>query len=88
MDELKTKGWLFHGTCGTTNKDIISWWESRRRHFNLFVGLTGFVSWMLVLVARGASLKPGEDFAEPLGMIFGPIAYTILATFLHVRLDP
>jgi hypothetical protein len=42
MDESTTKGWLFHGSSGTTNKDIIRWWETRRLHFNLHVGLTGF----------------------------------------------
>jgi hypothetical protein len=44
MTEAKTKGWSFHGPCGTNNHDIIRWWESRRLHSNLYVGLTGFAT--------------------------------------------
>ena len=64
MTEAKTKGWSFHGPCGTTNNDIIRWWESRRLHSNLYVGLTGFATWRQVLVVGGASVKPGKDFEE------------------------
>jgi hypothetical protein len=28
------------------------WWEGRRTRFNLYVGLVGVVSWLLVLIAR------------------------------------
>jgi hypothetical protein len=84
MDETtRDKGWLFHGPSGTTNKDIIKWWESRRAHFNLYVGMTGMVSWFLVLVVGGASVKPGEDFEEPLVMLFGPIFYAIVADICY-----
>jgi hypothetical protein len=83
MTEAKTKGWSFHGPCGTTNNDIIRWWESRRLHFNLYVGLTGFATWRLVLVVDGASVKPGKDFEEPPAMIFGPIAWAILPTMCY-----
>jgi hypothetical protein len=62
MTEAKTKGWSFHGPCGTTNNDIIRRWESRRLHSNLYVGLTGFATWRLVLVVGGASVKPDKDF--------------------------
>jgi hypothetical protein len=63
--EAKTKGWSVHGPCGgTTDNDIIRWWESRRLHSNLYVGLTGFATWRLVLVVGGASVKPGKNFEE------------------------
>jgi hypothetical protein len=83
MAEPKTKGWLFYGSCGTTRRDIIGWWESRRLHFNLWIGVTGFVTWWLVLIAGGASVKPGVDFEEPLAMILGPIANAILANVFY-----
>jgi hypothetical protein len=37
------------------------------------------MTWLLVLVAGSAAVKPGEDFEEPLVMIFGPILYAIFA---------
>ena len=83
MAEPKTKGWLFYGPCGTSRRDIIAWWESRRLRFNLWVGVTGFVTWWLVLIAGGASVKPGVDFEEPLAMTLGPIAYAILANVFY-----
>ncbi|HET6179494.1 MAG TPA: hypothetical protein VFE61_21385 [Candidatus Sulfotelmatobacter sp.] len=83
MDESTTKGWLFHGSSGTTNQDIIRWWETRRLHFNLHVGLTGFGTWWLGLIVGGASVKPGVDFEEPFAMILGPIVYAILANVCY-----
>ncbi len=83
MPTAKKSDWLFRGPSGTTNPDIISWWESRRLTFNASVGLVGMVSWVLVLVAGGASVKPGVDFEEPFAMLFGPILYAILANICY-----
>jgi hypothetical protein len=83
MVEWKSKEWLFHGPCGTTNREIIRWWESRRLHFNSYVGVTGFVTWWLVLIAGGASVKPGVDFEEPLAMFLSPPVYAILANICY-----
>ena len=66
-----------------TNKEIIRWWESRRLHFNSYVGLTGVITWFLVLIVGGASVKPGVDFAEPIMMILGPVAYVIMANICY-----
>ena len=63
--------------------DIIGWWEQRRLRFNLYVGLMGFVTWWLVLIAGGAAVKPGVDFEEPLAMIFGPLFYGIMANVCY-----
>jgi len=57
----------------------IKWWESRRLSFNAFVGVTGLASWLLVLFAGSAAVKPGVDFEEPLAMLFGPVVYCIIA---------
>jgi len=55
----------------STRKDIIRWWEARRLGFNAIIGAVGVASWILVLVAGSAAVKPGEDFEEPLMMIAG-----------------
>lgn len=64
-------------------KDIIHWWEERRIRYNLMVGLVGFVTWWLVLIAGSAAVKPGEDFEEPLMMIIGPVFYCIMANLCY-----
>ena len=58
---------------------VLKWWESRRLRYNLYVGAVGAVSWLLVLIAGAAAVKPGVDFAEPLAMIFGPFVYAVAA---------
>jgi hypothetical protein len=40
-------------------------------------------SWILVLVAGSAAVKPGEDFQEPLMMIAGPLVYCIFANICY-----
>lgn len=35
------------------------------------------------MFAGSAAVKPGEDFEEPLAMIFGPITYAILANVCY-----
>jgi hypothetical protein len=75
--------WLFHGDSGTTRKEIIRWWEARRFRFNLLVGLVGAVTWILVLTAGSAAVKPGEDFEEPIMMIFGPLIYGVFANVCY-----
>jgi len=66
----------------------VRWWEARRLRFNLYVGVVGVVTWLLVLIAGSAAVKPGVDFEEPLAMIFGPLAYAFMANVcLHAGLD-
>jgi hypothetical protein len=75
--------WLFSGPCGVQRRDVFRWWEERRGRYNLFVGITGVISWVLILVAGSAAVKPGVDFEEPLAMIFGPPVYALLANFCY-----
>jgi hypothetical protein len=63
----------------STRGEIIAWWEVRRLRFNLFVGVVGAVTWLLVLIAGSAAVKPGVDFEEPLAMLFGPFVYGFFA---------
>jgi hypothetical protein len=59
--------------------DIVRWWEARRLHFNVYVGVVGVITWFLVLIAGSAAVKPGEDFEEPFAMILGPFLYAFIA---------
>ncbi len=40
-------------------------------------------SWVLVAVAGGAAVKPGEDFEEPFVMFFGPFLYGAFANVTY-----
>ena len=71
--------WQSEQNVISTRKDIVLWWEARRLGFNAWVGAVGAATWILVLVAGSAAVKPGEDFEEPLAMILGPFIYCLLA---------
>jgi len=71
--------WPSARSGSSTRREIIVWWEGRRIRFNLYVGMVGVVSWLLVLIAGWAAVKPGVDFEEPLAKIFVPFAYGFLA---------
>src|SRR6516165_1845830 len=60
--------WASEESPVTTRGDIIRWGEARRSHFNGFVLGVGFASWLLVMTAGSAAVKPGEDFVEPFAM--------------------
>ena len=66
-----------------TRTDIVRWWEARRLRFNLSIGGVGVVTWLLVMIAGSAAVKPGEDFEEPLAMILSPFAYAFLANVCY-----
>ena len=67
----------------STRREIIAWWEARRFRFNLYVGAVGAASWILVLVAGSAAVKPGVDFEEPIMMIIGPFIYGFVANICY-----
>jgi hypothetical protein len=67
----------------STRGDIIRWWEARRYHFNGFVLAVGFASWLLVMIAGSAAVKPGVDFEEPIGMLFGPVIFVVIANVCY-----
>jgi len=75
--------WLFHGPSGTARPGIWQWWQQRRFRYNRDVLLVGMASWVLVWVAGSAAVKPGEDFEEPLVMLFGPFLYGALANVAY-----
>src|ERR1700722_5590245 len=57
--------WASQESSISTRGEIIRWWEARRYTFNAFLLAVGFVSWLLVMIAGSAAVKPGEDFEEP-----------------------
>lgn len=71
--------WPSEQAFSSTRREIIAWWEARRFRFNLYVGIVGGVTWLLVLIAGSAAVKPGVDFEESIAMIFGPFVYGFLA---------
>jgi hypothetical protein len=67
----------------STRGEIIAWWEARRFRFNLYVGIVGVITWLLVGTAGAAAVRPGVDFEEPIAMIFGPFVYGFLANVCY-----
>ena len=75
--------WASEGSSLCTRRDIIRWWEARRYTFNAFLLGVGFASWLLVMTAGSAAVKPGEDFEEPLAMLSGTVIYVALANVCY-----
>jgi hypothetical protein len=75
--------WPSEEASATTRREIVAWWESRRFRFNLYVGIVGAITWLLVLIAGSAAVKPGVDFEEPVAMIIGPFVYGLLANICY-----
>ena len=63
----------------STRGDIIRWWEARRYTLNAFVFAVGFASWLLVMIAGSAAVKPGEDFVEPFAILDGAVMCIVIA---------
>jgi hypothetical protein len=75
---------MFNGDAeGRSRRDLLRWWEARRIRYNLLVGIVGFVTWWLVMIAGSAAVKPGVDFEEPIAMIMGPFFYAIAANVCY-----
>lgn len=56
---------------------------ARRFRFNLYVGVVGALSWLLVLIAGSAAVEPGVDFEEPVAMTFGPFVFILFANVCY-----
>jgi hypothetical protein len=79
----KGSEWASGESAVSTRGDIIRWWEARRSHFNAFVLCVGFVSWLLIMIAGSAAVKPGEDFEEPFAMLSGMAIYVAIANVCY-----
>ncbi len=63
--------------------DVIRWWESRRVAYNLVLLVIGVVAVVAVVGLGGYLVKPGVDFEEPLGILFGVPLYAIVANVCY-----
>jgi fumarate reductase subunit C len=79
----KSATWFFDGPSGKAREEIWHWWQQRRFRYNRDLLWVGLVTWVLVLVAGSAAVKEGEDFEEPIMMIFGPILYAVFANIAY-----
>lgn len=75
--------WYFGGPAGASRGEIWRWWEQRRFRYNRDLFVVGATTWLLVLFAGSASVKPGVDFEEPMLMLIGPPLYGILANVAY-----
>lgn len=75
--------WPSQDSAAATRSDVVRWWEARRWAFNLYLAAVGVASWLLVMIAGSAAVKPGVDFVEPFVLVLGPLAYAILANLCY-----
>ena len=75
--------WYFHGSAGSSKADIWKWWQERRFRYNRDLFFVGVGTWLLVLFAGSAAVKPGVDFEEPMMMVIGPPLYAIFANLAY-----
>ncbi len=62
---------------------IVRWWEARRLTYNLLVGLTGILSVILTVFVGSMAVKPGDDFEEPMGLLFFSIVFAVTANVCY-----
>jgi hypothetical protein len=79
----KALEWASEENPLNTRRDIIRWWEGRRHTYNAVILAVGFASWLLVMTAGSAAVKPGEDFEEPLAMLTGTVVYVVMANVCY-----
>jgi len=75
--------WASEDSRLSTRGDIIRWWEARRHTYNAAILAVGFVSFLLVMIAGSAAVKPGEDFEEPLAMLTRTVIYVVMANICY-----
>jgi hypothetical protein len=63
--------------------EVVRWWEARRITYNLLVGVAGILSLILTVFVGSMAVKPGDDFEEPMGLIFFSIAFAITANVCY-----
>src|SRR5215831_11201846 len=74
--------------CGEFSKmskawDVVVWWELRRILYNLALLAIGLGSIFAMEAIGGRMVQAGEDFVEPMFLLFGVIAYGIAANLCY-----
>lgn len=75
--------WMLQSDVNANRREVFRWWEARRLNYNLLLLIVGIITWVLVMIAGSHAVEPGEDFEEPIMMIFGPFLYGILANICY-----
>lgn len=75
--------WYFHGSAGSSKRDLWKWWQERRFRYNRDLFFVGLGTWLLVLFAGSAAVQPGVDFQEPITMVLGPFLYALFANLAY-----
>jgi hypothetical protein len=63
--------------------DAVVWWEIRRIPYNLIMAIAGIAALLVVLEVGSRLARPGEDFIEPVALLFGAVAYAIMANLFY-----
>ena len=66
-----------------SRQQIWQWWNRRRFQYNRDLFLVGISSGVLVIVLGSATVQLGEDFVEPLILLYGPPFYAICANIAY-----
>jgi hypothetical protein len=69
--------------CPRSMWEIVRWWEIRRIPYNLLIGSTGILSLVLMVFFGSMAVKAGDDFEEPMGLIFFSVAFAITANVCY-----
>jgi len=64
-------------------REVIVWWEVRRIPYNMALLVVGLVSVAAIEWVGGRLTRAGEDFVEPLFLLFGVIIYAVLANVCY-----
>jgi hypothetical protein len=64
-------------------RDVVAWWELRRIPYNLALLVVGLGSLFAIEAIGGRMVRVGEDFAEPLVVLFGVVVYAIGANVCY-----
>ena len=66
-----------------TRWQIIRWWEIRRLPYNAALFIVGIASILGMNLLMEKVLPPGDDAVEPIGLLFGIIAYALMANLCY-----
>jgi hypothetical protein len=75
--------WYFYGSAGSSKSNIWEWWRERRLRYNRDLFFVGAETWLLVLFAGSAAVKPGVDFEEPILIVLAPPFYAMFANLAY-----
>ena len=70
-------------SSANSTRQIWQWWNRHRLRYNYGLFIVGTISGLLVIFLGSAAVETGEDFVEPLMIVFGPLFYAICANIAY-----